>query len=105
MLCCLTGTLRDGLGSCSSEGQRDLGPMLVCPPEAPCFIMITSPLRTLRFQVFYPLPNTERGVPDAEFRQVPVVWGRTVQLTFAPGCCPRWRCIIGSGIIPQALQC
>ncbi|CAE7528119.1 RH25 [Symbiodinium sp. CCMP2456] len=33
------------------RGQRDLGPMLVCPPE-----------------VFYPLPNTERGVPDAEFR-------------------------------------
>ncbi|CAE7524184.1 cfap299 [Symbiodinium microadriaticum] len=35
------------------RGQRDLGPMLVCPPE-----------------VFYPLPNTERGVPDAEFRML-----------------------------------
>eukprot|EP00439_Symbiodinium_sp_Y106_P033541 s3652_g4.t1 len=33
------------------RGQKDLGPMLVCPSE-----------------VFYPLPNTERGVPDAGFR-------------------------------------
>ncbi|CAE7320631.1 RH31, partial [Symbiodinium pilosum] len=33
------------------KGKQDLAPILICPPE-----------------VFYPLANTERGMPDAEYR-------------------------------------